>query len=158
MKEGSLGLAACLSMGLLAGTGQAAEPAPGGWVVAWVGSAHGPYPSGNDLAQPDLKLAFPAPASGARNQSFRMIVKPQLWGCHTRLRLCNAFGRKPVSFADVFVGLHQGSSAVVAGSNRPVVFAGKKVVTVLPGESVWSDPVELPFACRTAPARRTSTR
>ena len=151
MNERWLRLAAWISVGLLTGTSQAAEKASTGWVVAWVGSAHGPYPSGNALAQPDLKLVFPAPANGARNQSFRMIVKPAIWGSQTRLRLSNAFGRKPVTFADVFVGLHQSSSAVVAGTNRPVAFAGKKVVTVAPGESVWSDPVELSFASATGP-------
>jgi lysophospholipase L1-like esterase len=151
MIEGTLGLAAFLSLGLLAGTAAAAAKPATGWVVAWVGSAHGPYPSGNDLAQPDLKLVFPAPAAGARNQSFRMIVKPEIWGSQTRVRLSNAFGSKPVSFADVFVGLHQGSSAVVAGTNCPVTFAGKKTVTIAAGESIWSDPVELSFAARTAP-------
>jgi lysophospholipase L1-like esterase len=151
MIEGTLGLAAFLSLGLLAGTAAAAAKPATGWVVAWVGSAHGPYPAGNDLAQPDLKLVFPAPAAGARNQSFRMIVKPQIWGCQTRVRLSNAFGTQPVTFADVFVGLHQGSSAVVAGTNTPVAFSGKKAVTVAPGQSVWSDPVELAFACKAAP-------
>src|SRR5688572_1142180 len=38
MNEGSLRFAACISMGLLAGPIQAAEKAPSGWVVAWVGS------------------------------------------------------------------------------------------------------------------------
>src|SRR6185295_9643748 len=35
---------------------------------------------------------------------------------------------------------------VVAGTNRPVTFGGKKSVTVAPGESAWSDGVLLPFA------------
>lgn len=144
-KGRALALAAGISMGLLAAGRLAAGQAPAGWVVAWVGSAHGPYPSGNDLAQPELKLAFPTPATGARDQSFRMIVKPGIWGKRARLRLSNAFGSKPVVFADVFVGLHLGSSAVVAGTNRPVTFAGKKTVTVSAGDSVWSDPVELTF-------------
>jgi hypothetical protein len=149
-KKGSL-LAACISTGLLAGPGRAADLEPSGWVVAWVGSAHGPYPAGNELAQPELKLVFPTAATGADNQSFRMIVKPEIWGSQTRVRLSNAFGRTPVTFADVFVGLHQGSSAVVAGTSRPIMFAGKKTVTVAPGESAWSDPVELTFASGAAP-------
>lgn len=155
-KQWSRRLVAGIVMGLMTGSSQAAEQTPAGWVVAWVGSAHGPYPSGNELAQPDLKLAFPAPATGARDQSFRMIVKPAIWGSHTRLRFSNAFGRKPVTFADVFVGLHQGSSAVVAGTNRPVAFAGKKAVTVPAGESVWSDPVELSFAAPSLASRAGS--
>ena len=100
-----------------------------------------------------MKLVFPAPAAGARDQSFRMIVKPEIWGCQARLRLSNAFGKQAVTFADVHLGLQQSSSAVVAGSNRPVSFGGKKTVTVPPGASAWSDPVSMPFACRVDPRR-----
>ena len=57
------------------------------WVVSWVGSIQGPYPVGNPSAQPDMKLAFPAAETGARDQSFRMIVKPEIWGREARLRL-----------------------------------------------------------------------
>ncbi len=57
------------------------------WVVAWTGSAHGPYPSGNASAQPDLSAAFPTPATGARDQSFRLIVRPSIWGRDLRIRL-----------------------------------------------------------------------
>jgi lysophospholipase L1-like esterase len=125
----------------------AAPAAETKWVVSWVGSAHGPYPAGNALAQPALKLVFPRPAAGAREQSFRLIVRPELWGCQARLRFSNAFGSQPVTFADVYVGLQQAGSALVAGSNRPVAFTGKRRITVAPGDQVWSDPVELPFAC-----------
>jgi lysophospholipase L1-like esterase len=41
--------------------------------------------------------------------------------------------------------LQQGGAVVVPGTNRPVSFGGKANVTVAPGQSVWSDPVHLPF-------------
>jgi len=44
------------------------------WVATWAASVHGPYPSGNPSAQPDLKFAFPSPAEGAVDRSFRLIV------------------------------------------------------------------------------------
>ena len=116
------------------------------WVVSWAASAQGPYPVGNPSAQPDMKLALPSPETGAHDQSFRLIVKPEIWGREARLRFSNALGTKPVSFDDVFVGLHQTSSAVVAGTNQAVTFRGKKRVTIAPGRSVWSDAVRLPFA------------
>ena len=125
---------------------QAADEPKTKWVVSWTGSAQGPYPAGNPSAQPDLKLVFPAPERGARNQSFRLVLKPEIWGREARLRFSNTLGTKPVTFADVFVGLHQGSSAVVAGTNRAVTFRGKTRVTVRPGHSVWSDAVRLPFS------------
>ncbi len=146
------GLAGSLALAMLAGIAAGAPPERR-WVVSWLGSAHGPYPSGNGSAQPDLRLVFPTPASGARDQSFRLIVRPELWGCQTRLRFSNAFGSKPVTFADVHLGLQLAGSAVVAGTSRPVAFAGgKQRVSVAPGESVWSDPVDLPFACGPAAA------
>ena len=116
------------------------------WVAAWAGSVQGPYPVGNPSAQPDMRFAFPSAETGARDQTFRMIVRPDIWGPHARLRFSNALGTKPVTFDGVYVGLQRGSSAVVAGTNQPVSFAGKTSVTVDPGRSVWSDPVGLPFA------------
>ena len=60
------------------------------WVAAWAGSVQGPYPVGNPSAQPDLRFAFPSAETGARDQTFRMIVRPDIWGPHTRLRFSNA--------------------------------------------------------------------
>jgi hypothetical protein len=116
------------------------------WFAAWAGSIQGPYPVGNPSAQPDMHFAFPSAETGARDQTFRMIVRPDIWGPQTRLHLSNVLGTRPVTFDGVFVGLQRGSSAVVAGTNQAVSFAGKKSVTVDAGNSVWSDPVALPFA------------
>ena len=122
-----------------------AASARDGWVVSWTGSVQGPYPTGNPSAQPDQKFAFPDPAAGARDQTFRLMVRPDLWGRQARIRLSNAFGTKPITFDGVYAGLQWGSAALVHGSNRPVTFAGKPYITVAPGNSVWSDPVALPF-------------
>jgi len=115
------------------------------WVASWTASLQGPYPTGNAAAQPDMQLAFPHPVQGARDQSFRLIVRPTLWGRSARIRLSNALGTRPVTFADVHVGLHQASSALVPGTNCAVRFGGSERVTLGPGTSVWSDPVELDF-------------
>jgi len=52
----------------------------------------GPYPVGNPSAQPDLSLVFPSAETGARDQSFRLIVKPEFWGAKSRMRFANALG------------------------------------------------------------------
>jgi lysophospholipase L1-like esterase len=117
----------------------------GKWVTSWTGSVQGPYPSGNPLAQPNLSLVFPSPETGAKDQSFRMIVRPDLWGAQTRLRFSNALGTKPVTFDGVFTGLQMSGAALMPATNRPVRFAGKSSVTIPPGQSAWSDPVALPF-------------
>lgn len=115
------------------------------WVTVWAASAQGPYPSGNAVAQPDLRRVFPDPEKGAEDQSFRLIVAPDLWGNEARIRLSNAFGTKPVTFDGVFIGLQSASSALVPGANRPVTFDGARSITVQPGASVWSDGVLLDF-------------
>jgi lysophospholipase L1-like esterase len=113
------------------------------WVTSWTAAVQGPYPSGNASAQPDLRFAFPSAATGARDQTFRLIVRPDIWGAHARLRFANTFGIRPVTFDGVFAGLQWGGGAVVAGTNRPVRFGGKPSITVAPGDSVWSDAVAL---------------
>ena len=123
----------------------AAGPSKTHWVVAWTASAHGPYPVGNATAQPELRFAFPAPAQGATDQTFRLIVRPDIWGQTARLRLSNAFGTQPVTFNDVYAGLQVSGAELLPGSNRPVTFGGRHDVTIPPGGSTLSDPVKLSF-------------
>jgi lysophospholipase L1-like esterase len=120
--------------------------APAKWVTTWTGSVQGPYPVGNPSAQPDQRFAFPVPANGARNQTFRMIVRPDVWGRQARLRFSNAFGTKPLALDGVYMGLALGGPALVKGSNTPVAFGGKPDVVIAPGAWAWSDPVDLAFA------------
>ncbi|MFL5164687.1 MAG: GDSL-type esterase/lipase family protein [Microvirga sp.] len=115
------------------------------WVTSWAASPQGPYPIGNPSVQPNQSFHFPAAATGARDQSFRLIVRPDIWSRQVRVRLSNAFGTKPVTFDGAFVGLQLGAAAVMPGTNQPVRFGGQDSVTVKPGEWVWSDPVMLPF-------------
>jgi lysophospholipase L1-like esterase len=118
---------------------------PEAWSTSWAASVQGPYPLGNPSAQPDQRFAFPTPPAGANDQTFRLVVRPDLWGREARLRLSNAFGTRPVTFDGIFVGLQLGGAAVVPGTNQPVRFGGKDGVTIAPGEWVWSDAAALPF-------------
>jgi lysophospholipase L1-like esterase len=115
------------------------------WVTSWTGAVQGPYPVGNPSAQPNLNAVFPTPADGARDQTFRLIIRPDIWGSRTRLRISNVFGTKPITFDGVFAGLRATGGTIVPNTNRPVLFAGKPSVTVAAGQSVWSDAVALPF-------------
>jgi len=118
-------------------------PAGQKWVATWAASVHGPYPSGNPSAQPDLKFAFPDPAQGAADQSFRLIVKPDLWGNRFRIRLANTFGTQPVTFDAIYAGVSASAGNVAKGTHRPVSFDGQRSVTIAPGASSYSDAVEL---------------
>jgi lysophospholipase L1-like esterase len=116
------------------------------WAAAWAASPQGPYPSGNATAQPELRFALPSPEAGATDQTFRLIVRPDVWGPEARIRLSNVFGTKPLTFDGVFIGLAGTGGAVVAGTNTHVRFAGESSVTVAPGASAWSDAVAFAFA------------
>jgi len=118
------------------------------WAATWTASVQGPYPIGNPSAQPDQRFAFPAPDIGARDQTFRLMVKPSLWCPTIRLRFSNDLGARPVTFDGVFVALRRSGSVVVPGTSRAVTFAGAASIAVKAGNSVWSDPVTLPFVSR----------
>ena len=138
----------CIFAGAAIGQLAVAQTAPAKapyWVAAWAASAHGPYPIGNPTAQPELKFAFPDAERGANDQSFRLIVRPDVWGKQARIRISNAFGTKAVTFDNVYLGLQNNGAAVLARTNRPVTFAGKASITLAPGADVVSDPVSLPF-------------
>jgi lysophospholipase L1-like esterase len=116
-----------------------------GWSTVWTASAQGPYPAGNPSSQPDMSLAFPSPGAGARDQSFRLILRPDLWGRRLRLRFSNAFGDRPLRLEDAFVGVQLSGSALIPGTNLRVGFGGGRGAVVEPGASIWSDPVQLPY-------------
>ena len=115
------------------------------WATSWAASPQGLYPVGNPSAQPDQRFAFPSAEAGARDQTFRLIVRPDIWGKQARIRLTNAFGTRPVTFEAAFVGLQHGSATIVQGTNKAVTFGGNHSITLAPGEMRWSDPVALNF-------------
>jgi lysophospholipase L1-like esterase len=94
--------------------------------------------------QPDLAFPFPnANTSGATDQTFRSIVKPDLWGKTMRVRFSNVFGNRPVTFDGVTVALQEYSANVVKGTVTPVTFGGSRSVTIPAGQEVFSDAVRL---------------
>ena len=128
-----------------------AEAQQTSWVVSWAASVQGPYPTGNPSAQPEQKFAFASAQQGANDQSFRLIVRPTIWGRQTRIRLSNVFGTKPVTFDGVHIGLQLGAAAIFKGTNRTVTFGGKPSVTIPPGGMAWSDAVTLAIRDPNAP-------
>src|SRR5882762_10994379 len=85
------------------------------WVTSWAASVQGPYPVGNPSAQPNLSLAFPSAETGARDQSFRLVVKPEFWGARARMRFSNALGAQPVTFDGAFAGMQWSGAAGMRG-------------------------------------------
>jgi lysophospholipase L1-like esterase len=103
-----------------------------------------PIASAPATIQPDQGFPFPdANNHAASNQTFRSIVKPDLWGNRMRFRLSNAFGTGPVTFDAVTVALQEYSGNAVKGTLTPVTFGGRRSVTIAPGQDVWSDATSL---------------
>jgi lysophospholipase L1-like esterase len=94
--------------------------------------------------QPDLGFPFPdANTAGATNQTFRTIVKPDLWGNKMRFRFSNVFGTQPVTFSSVTVALQEYSGNLLDGTLTPVTFSGRRSVTIPVGQEIFSDGVRL---------------
>jgi hypothetical protein len=115
------------------------------WVTSWACSIQGPYPIGTAAVQPQLRFVLPGPSFKARDQTFRLTVRPDLWAKLTRLRFSNSVSNKPLVLDGVFVGVQEQGASITHGTNYPVFFDGTQQVVVPPGKAVWSDPVSLRF-------------
>lgn len=108
------------------------RPAParhdGDWLATWASPAQ---PPGG------------AP-SGLKGQTVRQVVRVSLGGRRWRLKLSNAFGKGEARIDDVRLALAGDGAATAPGSDRPVTFGGASSVSLAPGQSRYSDPVDLP--------------
>jgi hypothetical protein len=102
-----------------------------GWRTAWS--------SAPDSAGP----ALPA-------QTLRQVVRSATSGSRVRVRLSNLFGTTPLTLGAAHVGLSAGGARVQPGSDRALTFDGRPAVTIAPGASAVSDPVDLAVGARTA--------
>jgi lysophospholipase L1-like esterase len=98
---------------------------PDGWSAAWAAAPDSPGP------------ALPA-------QTIRQVVRTSVAGSSVRIRLSNLFGTAPLAVGPVHLAVHAGGSRVEPGSDRLLRFAGRPAVTIAPGGSVLSDPVDMP--------------
>jgi lysophospholipase L1-like esterase len=102
-------------------------------------------------AQPPAAAAaaIPAPAPAApvagtlNNQTARMIVRTSIGGSRVRVEFSNAFGTAPLDMGAAHIAIRGQDSAIIAGSDRPLLFNGKPAARVLPGAVLLSDPVDL---------------
>ena len=112
------------------------------WLTTWAGVAHGTYPLSTAVLQPVLTFAFPNGTTSANEQSFRMMVRPTVWGDTFRFRFSNVFGTQPLTLDNVYVGLQASAGTIEEDTNTPVRFQGGRRRVVIPaGQFLWSDPV-----------------
>jgi len=87
----------------------------------------------------------PAPAeTGAfTNQTLRMTMRASLGGDTVRVRVSNAYGRRPLDIGGAHIALRETGPAIKAGSDRKLAFGGAATATIAAGAVAFSDPVEL---------------
>jgi lysophospholipase L1-like esterase len=113
------------------------------WVASWTTAAQGVLRSQPGSPSPDLAFAIPDYSVGAQEQTFRLIIKPDLWENEARLRLTNLFGTQPVTFGAVTVAWQSSPGNITPRSLRTVTFNGEISVTIPPGQELYSDSFEL---------------
>jgi len=86
---------------------------------------------------------------GFNDQTIRDIVWTSVGGQAVRISLSNQFGRRPVTFGQVDIGVSAGGPLIIPGTNQRVTFAGKMAVTIPPGASAISDPVRMTVPAQT---------
>jgi lysophospholipase L1-like esterase len=113
------------------------------WAASWTTAAQGVLSRQPGSPSPDLEFAFPSYTVGAQEQTFRIIIKPDLWESEARLRLTNLFGTQPVTFGAITVAWQSSPGNIIPGSLRAVTFSGRSGVTIPAGQELYSDPFEL---------------
>jgi lysophospholipase L1-like esterase len=85
----------------------------------------------------------PAPAEGSAfsNQTLRLNARISIGGDRLRVRLSNAYGRRPLVVGAAYVGLRDTGSGVVPESNTKLTFGGADAATIAAGAFAISDPV-----------------
>jgi lysophospholipase L1-like esterase len=128
------------------------------WVASWatpLAQAHGDpllppthFRSAAEVESgppPHAPVSFALPGARAVDQTFRAILRPQLWRETVRLRFSNVFGDADIELAGVTIALHESSARLLPGSVVPVTFEGGRPIVIPAGASIESDPVRLPF-------------
>lgn len=89
--------------------------------------------------------AAPAPAEGAAfgNHTLRMTPRVSIAGGIVRVRVSNAYGVRPLRIGAARVALRDSGPAIVAGSDRQLLFGGEASATIAAGAALVSDPVGL---------------
>jgi lysophospholipase L1-like esterase len=79
----------------------------------------------------------------------RQIVHLSIGGLGVRLRFSNTFGITPLVLRSVHVAQRKSGNAIDPTTDKPATFSGQKEVSIAPGKSIFSDPVNLPVTSST---------
>jgi lysophospholipase L1-like esterase len=76
-----------------------------------------------------------------QQKTLRQIVHTSVGGTTARIELSNAFGKQPLTLADVHIAARASGSSIVPGTDRAVSFGGMGSVTLAPASLAMSDPI-----------------
>ena len=108
----------------------ARAPDPAGWITSW-GSAQMPMEDAN---------ALPA-ATAPGGVTLSHVVRLSAGGTRLRVRLSNAFGRRPLAIGGARI-----ARPAAADAGTPLTFSGRPDALIPPGAELYADPVALPVA------------
>lgn len=113
---------------------------PDHWVGTWATS---PVPQPQTPPAGSNSANAPPTLAGA---TLRQIVHVSIGGKRARVVLSNAFGNAQLNIGAASVALRDHDSTIKAASKQALMFAGKASVTIPPGGSMISDPVDIALA------------
>lgn len=122
-----------LGLALLAVLRLPAAPSAGAWVGTWV--------SAQQLTEP--KNMPPQP--GLQHTTLRQIIQMSIGGPRIRLSFSNVFGHAPLHLVAVHVAKSAGGGAIDPATDQALTFHGNGAVTIEPGASMISDPLDFPI-------------
>jgi len=100
------------------------------WVGTWVAS--------QQLVEPHNM----PPSPGLANNTLRQVVRVTLGGERIRLKLSNEYGNSPLEIKAVHIAQSAGAHRIKSETGLLVTFNGQQSVTIQPGQTVLSDPLD----------------
>lgn len=110
-----------------AGSAPADAAAQSPWVATWAAA---------------MVATLPESKLDLSNQTLRQIVHVSVGGEQTRVWFSNRFGTAPLVIGSAHVALSAGKTAIQTGSDHVLTFHRMDSVTVPPGATIVSDPVD----------------
>jgi lysophospholipase L1-like esterase len=104
------------------------------WVGSWAAAPTGELPNAKAAEEGGPKQA---------DVTIRDVVHLSLGGTLLRVRISNEFGSAPLQLPEVHMARSAGKDAIVASTDRMVMFHGTPGVSIPAGQAVVSDPVSL---------------
>jgi lysophospholipase L1-like esterase len=127
--------ALCIVLALItacAAVGAGGAARAGEWVAAWYSP---PFPT-TPVWEPNQVRIFD-------HQTTRQVVRLEVAGDHVRVHLTNVLGLLPVRVGDVGIALSSPNGVLQSGTGHAVTFGGHRDVTLVPGQALLSDPVDM---------------